>query len=249
MWSRVSLDAVTYDHKAKKQSMSTDDALIMTIPPNKMLLRIGKAGQDLMWAGFNEQVYWLFDVYEHDTAYVGRHVNFGRPGTRRLNLPAHLQPMDLPRMLGLVKVDPNRLPPFDFDNPRVRWDRKLGTFVIQPPDTGMRLYIAPRTYLPRKIELLDRRGKPFMTAELSKPGRVDLDEQPADARPTIQTRIEITHASQPDTISLKLWNMNDGRRRRGIKKAQFNFDALVELFQPVKIEDLDKPAGQIPPDR
>ena len=243
LWTRVSIDAVTYDHKNKKQSLNTDDALIMTIPPNKLLLRISKVGQDLMWAGYNEQLYWLFDVYENDIAYFGRHANFGMPGTRRLNLPAHLQPMDLPHLLGLIKINENILPRFDPKNPRVRWSYELGAFIIEPPGSGTRFYIEPRTYLPVRIELLNSAGRAFMTAQLSKPDRVDLHEQPDENRPTLQTRIDVTHAYNRDRISLTLWNMSDGRQRRGIKKAQFNFDALVSLFEPVKIEDLDKPAG------
>jgi hypothetical protein len=247
LWTRVSIDAVTFDHKGDEQGLDTDDALIMTIPPNKLLLRISKLGQDIMWAGYNEQLYWLFDVYENDIAYVGRHANLGMPGTRRLNLPAHLQPMDLPHLLGLIKIDENRITQFDPKNPRVKWSYEVGAIVIEPPGTGTRFYIEPRTYMPVQIELLGPTGNPFMTAKLSKPERVDLHEQNDASWPTLQTQIDITHARAKDRISLTLWNMNDGRQRRGIKKAQFNFQALRSLFDPAKIEDLDKPAAMPQP--
>lgn len=228
--ARADVEITWYDHKGRKKFQSGDDSLLMMRRPGELALSIGKLGHDVVWAGYDEDRFWLFDLSEEKTSYVGYHENIGKIGAR--SLPTPVRPMDLPKLLGVVLIDPEKLPP----RPRVEWIK--GRYVIEPPGTRMRLTIDPKTYLAARVDLLDATAKTLMFGRLSKPKRVDVEDVAKSQWPYVAGQLDVTMIDQRDKVTLKLWGMSDGAGR--IQDRQFDYERLVRAFKPKTQIDLDE---------
>ncbi len=89
-----------------------------------------------MWIGGDDQRYWFFDLQDQETLYTGRHALADRLDPHRVPVP--IRPQDLPRLLGITPIDPDRAPP----SPAVEWYE--GQYLIEPPGMRTRLLLDPR---------------------------------------------------------------------------------------------------------
>jgi hypothetical protein len=92
---------------------------------------------------------------------------------------------------------------------------------------------------------LNEAGGSVLFAELSDHGQVRQAKKPTSAWPWAPRRADLTPVGRPDRVTLLLWDMKDCRRERCIKDAQFDFDVLLQAYEPARVVDLDaEPTGQ-----
>ncbi len=197
-----------------------------------MVTHIAKRGP-IFSAGSNHKQYWLFDFRDQPRLYLGRHDRFDKAHRDWLDLPGH--PRLLPHLLGIVP-----LPEEPADNPtQVTWSR--GCFQVTSVGTSTRLWVAPDTYLPVRVEVLDEKEQPSTVARLSKPAPVKLVGHPPDGRTKVPTRIVITRPGSEDQLRLTL--APDSLHNEPFKKNWFNLDLLKNKLYKIAPEhtvDLDK---------
>ena len=126
---------------------------------------------------------------------------------------------------GVVPMDGNQVP----TPPEVEPVR--GGYLIEPPGTGTRLLLDPVTALPVRIDLLDTRGRSVVTALLSSPQSVEMSSA-TPSKPTMQSRVRITMANRPGSMTLFLSNLSDGRSDPKINPRVFDFERLVKVHKP-----------------
>lgn len=239
LWAKASVQIEYMDDKGKRQRERGEDSTLMIEVPNRLALIIGKLGSMLVHAGCDAQRYWLFDLIGKNTAAFGRHA---RLDSQSMTLPIRIRPTDLPLLLGLLPIPTAEGNP---QLPQVDWQN--GSFVVQPPGMLARLFIDPRSALPRRIELIDGNGKPVVIAVHSEPKPMDLSGVPSNRRPRISTHVDLTVPRDQWRLVLKLSQMTDARgesyrrKDRAFRKA-FDFEHLLRVHKvsPENVIDLDR---------
>ena len=243
LWARAEVTVEYHDEKGKKRTLHGENSTLLMIPPNDVALTAGPGiGPNILWVGCDESRYWLFDLRDQGTVYYGYRENLRNPETQPL--PAPIYPQQLPLILGLRTIDPEK-PPAE---PAVEWLN--GYYLIEPPDSGTRVLIDPKTSLPVRIDLLDRSGYSILAARLSQPGQVTNRGISPSLFPKVSTEIESWLLYQNVHVTLKLKDMTNGRDNPKINRAfegAFDFQNLHRAFEPFHEVDLDVPqttAGQ-----
>lgn len=240
IWCKANVHVTYLDEIGKKQTEQGDDSTLMVEVPDRLALSVGKFAlpDPIIWAGCDSQQYWLFELYSKNSVIFGRHDNLRFFDIR--DLPMKIRPSDLPLLLGLL--------PIGLDSPfKVLWED--GQYILLPPDRPMHLFLNPRTMLPTKIELFDRRGRLMVTARHSNPVPMKMAGIPQNNLPRISSRIDLTLAYEDFTMSLTLSRMTDARgtdeqrQDRAFRRA-FDFDFLADKAFKVPAGrriDLDAP--------
>ena len=133
--------------------------------------------------------------------------------------------------------------------PRVMW--WYGAYVVEPPGTRTRVSIDPKTFLPVRVDLLDAFGQSTVIGKLYQHGDVSLHKVPEKDWPRVAKRLDVTMVGKREKVTLKLWGMKDCKRKRCIKRRQFDFESLMAAFEPGRVVDLDAyvttPQPPLPP--
>ncbi len=239
LWARADLELTWFERDGRRRFESADDSRLILSLPDRLALSVGKLGHEVLWAGHDDQRYWVFDLGEAKTLYVGRHEGRGDRAGAAFPLGLPVRPRDLTRLLGLMPIDPDRLPP----SPRVLW--LDGRYVIEPPGMGVRVSIDPVSFHARRVDLLNEAGASVLFAELSDHAQVRQHKKPDSSWPWAPRRADLTPVGRPDRVTLLLWDMKDCRRERCIKDAQFDLEVLTQAYEPARVVDLDEePRGQ-----
>ena len=209
------------------------DGNLIVVKPHRVALSIGKLGNTVMWAGCDEQRYWLFDLHEEKTLYSGLHANAHlRDRAKRYPLPVH--PLTLLWLMGITPIHP--------DSPAV-WtgtvDGANGDYMVEPHAGGTRLWLDAVDARVTRIDLLDVEGQTQAVCRLSRWQRVAMQGLPPGALPWVATRLELTMASQEGSMTLFLSDPTDGREVGRIKDKAFDLGHLIKVFKPEKAVDLD----------
>ena len=229
LWARADVEFVWYEDDTRRTEVGDDSRLMLRLP-DELALDIAKPFDiRLFWLGSNSAQYWLFDdISDTKRVYFGSHANFTATGWRGFPIPVH--PLELPGLLGILPIDPQALP----RAPAVEW--VAGGYLIEPPGTATRLVIDPRTYLPLRIDLLDRYGNSAIIARLSRPEAVASDDSAGDP-PLVNKHVAITVVGQPGHITLKMRDMTMAASR--FNERQFDLDFLMKVRKPDERIDLD----------
>ncbi len=230
LWARVELSMRWVEDDGDRRTEDAEGHL-MTVPPDRVALSLGKLGSTLFWAGCDPKKYWLFDLSqsEHKVAFVGTHE---RSSVSSEILPGvAVRPLDLPRVLGLVRLDPTLTPAA----PAVEWWR--GGWVIEPPGTNARLLLEPQTARVRRVDLIDSLGRSVVSCELSEPTTV-LTESESATLLVVASRAVIRVVGRQGQVSLRLRDMTT--RQAKIKPRAFEFETLVKAHKPDEVVDLDE---------
>lgn len=229
-WSRAVVE-MEYQDRKNRRRFEQGEGNLLVVGPQRVALSVGKLGNVLMWAGGDEQRFWLFELHEDKVAYVGRHENVGKPCAQELPLP--VQPRDLPRLLGVVPIDGTPVP----TPPEVEAVR--GGYLIEPPGTGTRLLLDPVTALPVRIDLLDAQGRTVVTGLLSSPKSVEMST-PATNKPTVHSHLRISVIGRSGQLTLFLSDLSDGKDDPKINPRVFDFERLMTIHKPGDLIVLDR---------
>lgn len=194
------------------------------VRPSRVALTIGKLGHDILWAGNNDRLFWLFDLQEEGTAYVGSYARLDQPGTQTLPLPVRSD--RLPGLIGLIPVDPQAVD--------VEWHD--GLLLVEPHADARRLLLDARTGRARRIDLLDANGRSRIICELTgeKPVRRGGDAPSAAMAAEAAIRV----VGEAGDLTIKFANLTDEAGK--FDERLFDFDALRRKHKPAIVVELDE---------
>lgn len=230
LWSRGVIEMTWKD--GEKKRFEQGDGNLVAIVPDKIALSIGKLGNTLLWAGCDGERYWLFDMNGDKKAMVGRHENVGKPCAKPLPAPVH--PRDMVRLLGVTPINETKVPPA----PAVEWHE--GKLLIEPPDTGTRLLIDPKTALAVRIDLTDARGRSRVVCVLSRHEPMQVEGKDIVNGPKVARKFEVTVPGREGGATLFLSDLSDGGDGDRIKDRLFDFETLTKVLKPAAVEVLDE---------
>ncbi|MDX1683064.1 MAG: hypothetical protein R3336_08090, partial [Phycisphaeraceae bacterium] len=212
--------------------------------PDKLAVTVGKLGHTGAWAGTDGRRYWLFDLREDDEVilYVGDRQREPDPRVR----PMFVRPDHLPALLGLASL--GEQPPAVRDGmPTV--DFAAGRILVLSQDRSIRMALEPKTGRPRRVELLDERGRVLVTAKLSKYRLLEQEGKSPGVWPWVPGRIELASTDKDRTMSLNLNGLVDEPDR--IQDRVFDLSILARKFEPARVIRVDRreaPADEAPSD-
>ena len=240
LWARADVTLDYRDEKRKRHIERGIDSFLITIPPDHVALQLGGAFTKVFWVGCDEIGYWCFDLRDEKSVYYGLRSNLGKQQTEPLPVPIY--PQDIPKILGLIPIDPQVLP----TEPAVEWHQ--GYWLIEPPNTGVRMVINPTTALPVRIDVVDTSGRSVLAARLHDPKPIKVKSEMGAMHDAVRiaTRIDVWLLYQDIKMSIRLKDATDGRgistKDKSFSKV-FNFKYLLKVYQPGHFDDLD--SGQI----
>jgi len=236
LWARTEIEIQWVDVDAngeRDNRFETGDGQYMMRRPHGTALLLEKGGAIMLWAGSNQDQYWLFDVIDrdHKTAYVGSLDRVGQPGSRRF--PLAVRPDRVPYLMGLMPL------PVDTDlagmEPTVYLYRDQ--YMVELP--GMRLLIDPATFRPSRVDLTDDDGYSVLICNLSGAFPVRVSGADRSDWPTICETAAFYVSGVESRITLQIVNAETDSDR--VRDVQFNFDGLRNALQPQTVEQLDGP--------
>ncbi|MBL1216173.1 MAG: hypothetical protein D8M59_01610 [Planctomycetes bacterium] len=112
-WARGTFEVKWREADGSTRTEIGDGHLVFK-PPNRIALTLSKLGEEFLWAGCDDERFWLFLGGDDSIGYVGRNENVSHPAADLLPLPVH--PLDLLELLGLFALPDasnpaDRLPP------------------------------------------------------------------------------------------------------------------------------------------
>lgn len=229
LWSR-SVVSMRWRDEDDRRRYEQGEGHFIFMSPDRVAMTVGKLGDVMLWAGSDEQRYWIFDLRDAGVGHHGLHENAGRPCSRELPLP--VQPRAVPHLLGLLPLE-------DVDGRDLPVEQIRGHHVVEPPETRLRLMLHPRTALPVRVDMLDDAGEPMIVARLDRHEYVETEGVARLASPRIATRATVHAVGEDAELSMSLSGLTDGRRFDTIDERVFDLEFLQERHQPAEVVDLD----------
>ncbi|MEM7624699.1 MAG: hypothetical protein AAF333_03620 [Planctomycetota bacterium] len=222
VWARTKVELRWRDEKNRKRRESGDGRLIFERPLNTAWT-VEVLGDIKLWAGSDSRGFWLFDRLNDGTAYYGQ---YDRPLARPLPLP--VQPEAVPYLLGLMPLDPGRVPA----SPAVELFN--GYCVIEPPGLNLRMMLDPQTARPVRIDLTDAAGASVLVCRLS--GEVAVEREGSDPV-TLPETAELYPVGDESRMTVKLKRPSTDESR--FKPKLFDFERLAKSMKPKEVVDLN----------
>jgi len=238
-WSRSVMEIRWTDEDGDRHFEQGDGPLIVR-PPNELALAIGKLGNTRFWLGGNAERYWLFDLAgDERIAYVGKQSQVTHAARQVLPLP--IRPDQL---IGLLDITPLPSPDAVADDVLITRDGDDHVILLPPEErlAGLmrKLRIDDRHRV-TQIELMDRRGRMILTADLSRFARMDIEGMPSGGEPYVAQRIHITIGAGEDATAITLFARSATQGKNKVKDQQFDFDTLVKALKIDRVIDVDQP--------
>ncbi len=247
LWSRTRVEVRWVDAEGKRRFDAGEGYLIYALP-SRVALSVGKVGQTGLWAGADEERYWLLDVQSDPRrAWFGRHERVGvRPPA---DFPLAVAPHDLPRLLGVVPlpVEPAREPMIAHD---------AGVYTLLLAEQRTRLTLDAATLMPLRVALLDKDGRVVIESRLGSPQPVRIRGLGSADWPLISGWVRVTvptgamaDASMTDeseaNMTLELvGDVLGGDARGRINPRLFDFEHLADQqFRIARQQHIDLDAG------
>lgn len=233
LWAAARVDLEWINEKGNRKS-EHGDGKFMFVSPDKVALQIEEFGKGF-WAGGDGERYWLFELQDKRTAYVGRFDHLDQLDEDAFPLP--VKPADLLYVLGLVPIDPTVAP----DEPAV--ERVAGHYLIEPPGLGIRMLLHPDTARPVRVDLINKAGQSAVKCVLAESTQVKT-RSTADPELLIATRVDVYVLGQEARMTLKLKSATTDASE--IRDAHFRFETLMKVYKPDDVVDLDATADLSP---
>lgn len=243
--ARANIRLVYFDKAGESQVENPEGTLqVITTDPAKpkLALSLGKAGQTLFWFGCDGENYWWLDLSDKNdrVAGIGKLSLFDNPaGGARKKLGLAIKPTDLIRLLGVIPLDPAA-------RVQLQWSRD-GTLlgIVTRLGTGttsgsQRLWVDPKTLIPKTIELYDPKGKLALVGEHEGQENIEVTRtgipELVGARPRVPARILCRHIDSASEIRLTLTGVKDGP----ITDKAFMLEELKRRLGVDRVMDFDK---------
>ncbi len=226
LWAEARVDLDWINEKGDRKH-EHGDGKFMFVRPNRVALQIEEFGKGF-WAGADGLHYWLFELADTRTAYVGRFDRLDQHDTDTFPLP--VRPTDLLYVLGLKPIDPTLVP----SEPAV--ERVAGHYLIEPPGLGLRLLLHPETARPVRVDILNPRGESVVKCVLSETVPV-RNKEGETAVGRIASQVEVYVLGREARMTLQLKQPEVGSSR--IRDVHFDFDTLMKVYKPDRVVDLD----------
>lgn len=233
LWARTDIDIEWYEIDAdgdRDYRSESGEGKFMFRRPMRTALTVEKLGKTYLWAGSDDQRYWLFDLVdsERKTVYIGAFEKLSELGGRAFPLP--VRPDRVPDLLGLMP-----LPPAEALGEAPQVDLYDGRYLVQLD--GMRLLIDPETFRPTRVDLTDDLGFSVLTSKLEGRFPVEADGVAENKWPTICERAEIYVAGYDSRLTVGMdFATTDPRR---LRDQMFSLDALDKALKPDFLQSLD----------
>ncbi len=209
-----------------RERRESGDGRLIFRRPLDTALTVEVLGDVKIWAGSDDRAFWMFDLFDTETAYHG---DYGQPIRRRLPLP--IQPEVMPYLLGLMPLDPDRRPAA----PEVELIN--GYAVIEPPGLNLRMQMHPETGRLTRVELTDFAGASVLSAVLT--GELTVPAStPSGPTATLPGTIELYPQGDGSRMTVVLKSPQKPERIRG---TWFRFEDLRKKLRPAKVESLNEP--------
>ena len=228
MWA-TTVVALRYKDENDRWQREQGEGHFIFISPDRVALTVGKVGNTILWAGSNEERFWLLDLRKDGIAHVGLRENLGRACSQPLPLP--VTPDVVPYLLGLLPLD-SQVGPLGGAVQLVD-----GHYVIEPTGLNLRIKLNVDTALPMQVDLLDPQGQTVIVSELSQHRRVQVEGLALG--PRVATRVQISVVDEDARMNIAMADMNDGRRHNTIRDRTFDYDHLIRVHKPAEIRQLD----------
>jgi len=222
VWARTKVELRWRDAKDRKRRESGDGRLIFERPLNTAWT-VEVLGDIKLWAGSDRAGFWLFDRLEDKRAYYGQ---YGQPLARPLPLP--VQPEAVPYLLGLMPIDPDRVPAA----PAVELFN--GYYVIEPPGLNLRMMLDPTDARPVRIDLTDTAGRSVLVCRLT--GEVDVRREGLESVVLAETA-ELYPLGDESRMTVTLKRPSTDATK--FKPRLFDFERLVKAMKPRAVVDLN----------
>jgi hypothetical protein len=223
---------------AKPSARRTDRAegFLQWIQPDRVAMRLDKVGQNFAWLGVGGGKYWWIGTRDTPEALVGSMDRANPDKARELGLPVH--PLDLPEVLGAVPL------PDSPGSVHLAWSSEGLLRITSAARWGVRvLWLDRDTLDPKRVALLDARGRSVVLARVERIQRVEvLGDTFSPARLGTRYHIDLPLADARVTLDLvKPQNPGDAMKTRA-----FELDALLRAYRVDRVRDLDASA-ETPP--
>lgn len=224
VWARTKVELRWRDEKGRARRESGDGQLLFERPLNTAMT-VEVLGDVKMWAGSDEQGFWLFDLLGDRTAYYGA---YGKPLAHPLPWP--VQPEAVPYLLGLMEIDPRKRPA----PPEV--ELLNGYCIIEPPELNLRLQLHPVTGRPTRIDFIDESGQSVLRCLLTDEIQVEIDGGGSGVLPG---KAEVYPVGEESRMTLDIRRASTDAKR--VQGKFFRFDTLSRSLKPDEVIDLNQP--------
>ena len=258
LWARSVVEVRWVEDDGDRRSEQGEGHFVF-VPPRRVALSVGKLGKIVLWAGSNDERYWLIDNQGDGIAYVGKHPRVevvGPSGEAEMRGPLPFKPDDVPFLLGLRPL------PLEEDDAEGSTEAATGkavaradnrAYLVTPPGGRVRLHLEPERMLPIRVDLFDASGNLAARSELSKHQQMDQVGTPVAAWPTVATEALLRsaasdrpgHAASEQHLRLILSGLTADSRK--IKDQAFDFDTLLRVYEPAEVTLLDPPTQRVAP--
>lgn len=251
LWAAASA-IVTYQDQDGQIRTEQAEGYLQLIQPNQVALSLGKqiTTQVYFYLGSNEERYWWMDRLdpERRIAFVGTHEAATPERAAKFGAPVH--PLDLVDLLGITPLpdaaepriaatggdsDPDSTLP---EGSRLAWSPDRTSVVVDVPGRfgTRRTWFDPETLRPRRVEILDERGRVAVYSTLARDVLVSVRGD-SRLRPMMAENVEVFIPGTRISIRLLLDRLENRGDRQG--RAPFDLDRLLGAYPVDRIEDLD----------
>lgn len=221
LWARATLRLYTIDKNGDTNEEEADGH-VQYIRDRKLFLAVKKLGETYFQLGSNDAIFWWIDLSDsdHKVALVGEHAKATPRTAARFGLPVH--PLDLIDVLCLLPFPDKPIAP-----PNYTPDGRYVGVTLQGRWGHRRVFLDPRTLVPRKVEAFDGRGTLVLSATMGEDEPVKVKGLEKSSA-TIATEIEIDVPASKTRAKMSLHDPEN--RRDGISASAFDLKALLERY-------------------
>ena len=221
LWARATLRMYTIDKNGDTNEEEADGH-VQYIRDRRLFLAVKKLGETYFQLGSNDTLFWWIDLSDsdHKVALVGEHAKATPKTAARFGLPVH--PLDLIDVLCLLPFPDKPVAP-----PNWTPDGRYVGVTLQGRWGHRRVFLDPKTLVPRKVEAFDGRGALVLSATMSEDEPVKVKGLEKSSA-TIATEIEIDVPASKTRAKMSLHDPEN--RRDGISASAFDLKALLERY-------------------